>query len=209
MDLLKHLNWRYATKVMNGQKVSDEKIDYILEAIRMAPTSSGLQQFEVFVVKSDELKEKIKPIANNQSVITECSHLLIFAAWDNYTEDRLNFTFENMQNIRGFSKRWDEYRKRLIERYVSRPKEQNFNHTARQSYIPFSFAIMAAAEQKVDATPIEGFNPAALDELLGFNEKGLKSTTLLTLGYRDEQNDWSLTMKKVRKSKTDLITVLD
>ena len=82
MELLDKLNWRYATKAMNGEKVPQEKIDAILEAASLAPTSSGLQPFEILVITNPELKEKIKAIAWNQSVVTDCSHLLVFAAWD-------------------------------------------------------------------------------------------------------------------------------
>lgn len=208
MSLLKTLNWRYATKAMNGQAVEQEKIDYILEAIRMAPTSSGLQPFEVFIVKSPELKEKIKPIANNQSVITDCSHLLVFAAWDNYTEENINQAFKTIHDIRGFNEQLDQYSQRLKAMYLPRPAAENFNHAARQVYIAFGFGIVAAAEQQVDATPIEGFNPAELDTLLELGKKGLKSVTLLPLGYRDEANDWLLPQKKARKSKEELFTEL-
>ena len=85
MELLDKLNWRYATKAMNGQKIPQEKINNIIEAISLAPTSSGLQPFEVYVVTNQEVKDKIKPIAWNQSVVSDCSHLLVFAAWDTYT----------------------------------------------------------------------------------------------------------------------------
>ncbi|WP_417368006.1 nitroreductase family protein [Flavobacterium beibuense] len=209
MEFLEHLNWRYATKAMNGEKIADDKINRILEAVRLAPTSSGLQPFEVLVVKGEELKNKIMPVANNQTVIRDCSHLLIFAAWDNYTEERITETFKSMYAVRGFSEKWDEYRQFLIKSYVNRPAEVNYNHAAHQAYIAFSFAIAAAATEKVDATPIEGFNPAALDELLGLDKKGFKSVLLLPLGYRDEEKDWLLTMKKARKSKDELIKELD
>ena len=83
--LIDCLNWRYATKKMNpGKRVSQEKVERILEAARLAPTSSGLQPFEIVVVTSAEVRTRIKPIAWNQSQITDCSHLLVFAAWDNY-----------------------------------------------------------------------------------------------------------------------------
>lgn len=205
MNLLDHLQWRYATKAMNGKPVADEKIDYILEAIRMAPTSSGLQPFKVFVVKDQALKEKIKPIAFNQSVITDCSHLLVFTSWANYTAENIGKTFEHLHAVRGFDQGMDDYRKRVEGMYVPRPADVNFAHTARQAYIAFGIAIAAAAEQQVDATPMEGFDPAALDELLALPEKGLRSVTLLPLGYRDEEKDWLLNKKKVRKSKEELI----
>src|SRR5690554_4722049 len=88
MSIIPALEWRYATKKMNGEKVSDQKITSVLEAIRLAPTSSGLQPFEVLVITSQKVKEEIKKLAYNQSQIAECSHLLVFAAWDHYTVDR-------------------------------------------------------------------------------------------------------------------------
>ena len=102
MSFIDKLNERYATKAMNGEVVPQEKIDTILEAIRLAPTSSGLQPFEVLVVTNAEIKASIKKIAWNQEQVTDCSHLLVFAAWDNYTEDRINHMFDLTNEIRGF-----------------------------------------------------------------------------------------------------------
>jgi nitroreductase/dihydropteridine reductase len=210
MELLDKLNWRYATKSMNGEKVPQEKVDNILEAISLAPTSSGLQPFEVFVITNQEVKEKIKPIAWNQSVITDCSHLLVFAAWDTYTADRINKMFDLTNTVRGFENEgWENYRQMLLSSYPQKDAEENFNHAAKQAYIAFSQGIAAAALQEVDSTPIEGFDPAALDEILGLKDKGLKSCVVLSLGYRNIENDWLASLKKVRKSKEDLITVID
>jgi len=210
MELLDKLNWRYATKAMNGKKVPQEKIDNIIEAISLAPTSSGLQPFEVFVITNQEVKEKIKPIAWNQSVITDCSHLLVFAAWDTYTADRINKMFDLTNSVRGFENEgWENYRQMLLNSYPQRDAKKNFNHAAKQAYIAFSQAIAAAAFEAVDSTPLEGFNPKALDEILGLREKGLKSCVMLTLGYRDSETDWLVNLKKVRKSKEDLVTIVD
>lgn len=207
MELLDKLNWRYAAKAMNGQKVSQDKIDNIIEAISLAPTSSGLQPFEVFVITNQEVKEKIKPKAWNQSVITDCSHLLVFAAWDTYTADRINKQFDLTNEVRGFKNEgWENYRQMLLGMYPQQDAEVNFNHAAKQAYIAFSQAMTAAAFQGVDSTPIEGFDPKAVDEILGLKEKGLRSCVLLTLGYRDAEKDWLVNLKKVRKSKEDLVT---
>ncbi len=207
MELLDKLNWRYATKSMNGKKVPQEKIDHIIEAISLAPTSSGLQPFEVFVITNQEVKEKIKPIAFNQSVITDCSHLLVFAAWDTYTAERINKMFDLTNTVRGFKNEgWENYRQMLLNSYPQRDAEENFHHAAKQAYIAFSQAIAAAAFEQVDATPLEGFNPSALDELLGLRTKGLRSCVLLPLGYRDADKDWLVNLKKIRKSREDLIT---
>jgi nitroreductase len=207
MELLDKLNWRYAAKAMNGEKVPQEKIDNIIEAISLAPTSSGLQPFEVFVITNQEVKEQIKTIAWNQSVITDCSHLLVFAAWDTYTAERINKMFDLTNTVRGFKNEgWENYRQMLLNSYPQRDAEVNFNHAAKQAYIAFSQAITAAAFEEVDATPIEGFDPAALDKILGLKEKGLRSCVILTLGYRATEKDWLVKLKKVRKSKEDLIT---
>lgn len=210
MELLDKLNWRYAAKAMNGEKVTEDKIERILEAARLAPTSSGLQPFEIFVIKNQEIKEKIKPIAWNQSVITDCSHLLVFAAWDTYTADRINYMFDLTNKIRGFENEgWENYRQMLLSSYPQKDAEENFNHAAKQAYIAFSQAIIAAAYEGVDTTPLEGFDPAAVDEILGLREKGLRSAVLLPIGYRKEDKDWLVNLVKVRKPMKELVSVIE
>jgi len=209
MELLDKLNWRYAAKAMNGKKVAQEKIDNIIEAVSLAPTSSGLQPFEIIVITNQRIKEKIKPIAWNQSVITDCSHLFVFAAWDTYTADRINKMFDLTNTIRGFKNEgWENYRQMLLNSYPQKDAQENFNHAAKQAYIAFSQAIAAAAFERVDSTPLEGFDPDALDKILGLREKGLRSCVMLPIGYRDDKNDWLVNLTKVRKSKEDLVTVI-
>ncbi|WP_144892303.1 nitroreductase family protein [Flavobacterium tiangeerense] len=210
MELIDKLKWRYAAKAMNGEKVSQEKLDTILEAAILAPTSSGLQPFEIMVVTNQEIKEKIRVIGWNQSVITDCSHLLVFAAWDTYTAERINTMFDLTNEIRGFKNEgFENYRQMLLSSYPQKDPEVNFQHAARQAYIAFSMAIAAAAFEGVDTTPIEGFDPDALDEILGLREKGLRSCVILPVGYRDAKNDWLSDLVKVRKSKSDLVTFID
>jgi len=210
MELLDKLNWRYAAKAMNGEKVAQEKIDNIIEAISLAPTSSGLQPFEIIVITNQTIKEKIKPIAWNQSVITDCSHLFVFAAWDTYTADRINKMFDLTNTIRGFKNEgWENYRQMLLKSYPQKDEQENFNHAAKQAYIAFSLAIAAAAFEEIDSTPLEGFDPDALDEILGLREKGLRSCVMLPIGYRDDKNDWLVNLAKIRKSKEDLVTVVE
>lgn len=207
MSLIETLHWRYATKKMNGNTVPQEKLDYILEAARLAPSSSGLQPYEILVISNRELLEKIKPIAFNQSQITDCSHLLVFAAWENYTMEKISAVFDNTVTERGMpATAMDDYKNRLWSMYEPKGTEWHFNHAARQSYISLGIALAAAAEQQVDATPMEGFMSEELDKLLGLAEKGLKSTFIVPLGYRDEANDWLAKLKKVRTSKADFIT---
>ena len=209
MELLEKLRWRYAAKAMNGKKVAQEKIDNIVEAISLSPTSSGLQPFEVFIIENQEVKEKIRPISWNQSVVTDCSHLMVFAAWDTYTADRINKMFDLTNTVRGTKNEgWENYRQVLLNSYPQKDAEVNFNHAAKQAYIAFSQAMTAAAYEGLDSTPLEGFEPDALDEILGLRAKGLRSCVMLAVGYRDADNDWLVNLKKVRKSKEDLVTVI-
>lgn len=206
MSLIEALNWRYATKKMNGQAVPQDKVDLILEAARLAPTSSGLQPYKVIVITNPDLKQTLLPHSFNQSQIIDSSHLLVFAAWDTYTEDRINGVFAHTHNERGTPpESTTDYQKMLVGNYVPRTEEVNFNHAARQAYIGLGMALAEAAIQKVDATPMEGFNNAQYDEILGLKAKGLKSVAILPLGYRDETGDWLVNLKKVRQPKSEFI----
>ena len=210
MSFIEKLNERYAAKAMNGQVVPQEKVDNILEAIRLAPTSSGLQPFEVFVITNAEIKAEIRKIAWNQSQVTDCSHLLVFAAWDHYTADRINYMFDLTNEIRGFENEgWENYRKQLLATYPQKPQSENFEHAARQTYLALMTGMTQAVYEGVDSTPMEGFDPAALDEILGLKEKNLRSTVMLPLGYREVEKDWLVNLKKVRKSMSDMVTTIE
>jgi nitroreductase / dihydropteridine reductase len=208
MDLIQKLQWRYATKKMNPAKaVSQDKVDRILEAARLAPTSSGLQPYEIYVVSSPEVRAKIKPIAWNQSPITDGSHLLVFAAWDNYTAERINWMFDYTNDVRGFKNEgWENYRQMLLKNYPARDPEVNFQHAARQAYIGLSAAMIAAAEEEVDSCPMEGFDGKSLDDILGLRAKGLRSVAILPLGYRQEEGDWLVKLQKVRRPRELFVT---
>lgn len=208
MELLDRLNWRYATKKMNPTKsVPQDKVDRIIEAARLAPTSSGLQPFEVIVVTNPEVRQKIQAIAWNQAQVTEGSHLLVFAAWDHYTAERINHMFDYTNEVRGFTNEgWENYRQMLLKTYPAREAEVNFQHAARQAYIGFGASVIAAAFEGVDCTPMEGFDAAALDEILGLRARSLRSVTLLPLGYRQEEGDWLAKLPKVRRPREQFVS---
>ncbi|MCF4008824.1 NAD(P)H-dependent oxidoreductase [Rheinheimera sp. UJ63] len=206
-NTLELLNWRYATKKMRPDAiVPAEKLDIILESIRLSASSSGLQPYQVLVVTDDALKAQIRKVAWDQSQVTDCSHLLVFAAWDNYTPERINMMFDLVNEQRGFKNEgWEAYRQKLLAYYPQRPAEQNFEHAARQAYIGLGSALIAAAEQEVDSTPMEGFEPEHVDRILGLAELGLKSVILLPLGYREAGADWLVDLKKVRRDSADFL----
>jgi nitroreductase len=208
MNLIELLTWRYATKKMDASRVvPQDKVERIIEAARLAPTSSGLQPFEVISVTNHEVRERIRAIAWNQAQVTECSHLLVFAAWDNYTAERINHMFDHTNEVRGFrNEGWEAYRQQLLATYPQRSAEVNFEHAARQAYIGFGTAVIAAAEEQVDATPMEGFDPAKLDEILDLRARGLRSVVMLPLGYRQVEGDWLVKLAKVRRPRDQFVS---
>ncbi|MCS3532233.1 NAD(P)H-dependent oxidoreductase [Chryseobacterium sp. JUb7] len=200
MSLIENLNWRHAVKAYDPtKKVSEQDLHKILEAARLAPTSSGLQPFRVIVVENQELKEKMVQGALNPEVMRDSSHVLVFAAWDSYSNEKIDkvydFTTDERELPRG---RFGSYTDKIKEMYDAQTPEEHFAHTARQTYIALGFALAQAAELEIDSTPAEGFSNEVVDEILGLKELGLKSVSLLYLGYRDEDKDWMASMKKVR-----------
>ncbi|MEI8087571.1 MAG: nitroreductase family protein [Paludibacter sp.] len=211
MELLDALNWRYATKKFDSTKKVDQSlVNKIVEAARLAPTSSGLQPFELFVITNQELKNKLVSVSFDQQIVADCSHLLVFAAWDNYTAERIDQIYALTTTEREQpADRYSAYTDRLKNLYLQKPAEQNFTHAAHQAFISLGFAIAEAASLKVDATPVGGFIPAEVDKLLNLTEKGLKSVVLLPIGYRDEANDWLANLKKVRNPMDKFMTLID
>jgi len=207
-QLLEQLQWRYATKKMDSAKVvPQDKVDRIVEAARLAPTSSGLQPFELIVISNAEIRKQIRAVSNDQSQITDGSHLLVFAAWDNYTSERINHMFDLNVSMRGGTNDgWENYRQMLLNNYPARDPQVNFEHAARQAYIALGFSLIAAAAEEVDSTPMEGFKPEAVDEILNLSAKGLRSVAIMPLGYRAIGQDWLENLVKVRRPLSEFLT---
>ncbi|RPE67363.1 nitroreductase [Pacificibacter maritimus] len=208
---LDKLNWRYATKKMDPSKpVSEENVAKIVEAIRMAPSSSGTQPYNVFVVSNPEVRAQLSEAAFGQQQLVDGSHVIVFAAWDNYTEERISSIVDVHVDVRGGERKpVNDYYDGLRGKLLPRDPEVNFEHAARQAYIGLGFGLAAAAELGVDTTPMEGFIPEKVDEILGLAELGLKSAVILTIGTRDAENDWLLPQKKVRRSVESFVTKID
>lgn len=200
MSLIEDLNWRHAVKAYQPkEKVAQEKIDKIVEAARLAPTSSGLQPFRVIVVENQDLKNKLAEGALNPDCMRDASHIIIFAAWDRYTAERIDEVYDYTTDERDLPRgRFGSYTDKLKSIYLPEEAEENFAHTARQSYIALGLALAQAAELKVDTTPVEGFDNAVIDKVLDLGKHGLKSVSLMYVGVADPENDWIAPMKKVR-----------
>ncbi|MEN9297369.1 MAG: hypothetical protein RJA42_1638 [Bacteroidota bacterium] len=206
MSLIDSLSWRYATKRMTGNKVSAEKIDALLEAIRLSASGFGLQPYKILVIENPELKAKIQPIAYGQPQAVESSHLLVFAAWNDITEAQIDAFIQLVADTRGLSvDMLGDYRGAIAGSLLGRPVEAKQNWADRQAYLAMGTALAAAGELKIDTTPMEGFIPAQLDELLGLEAMGLHSVLILAVGERDAANDFMANAAKVRYAKEDLV----
>lgn len=204
MSITAALQWRYATKRMTGAKIPGEKMNAILDAISLAPSSFGLQPYSILVIENEEMRRKIKPIATMQPQITEASALLVFAAWENITSAKINTYIARVASERNVSVESLKKMKELIDALLHNSASDNLAWSSKQAYLALGVALVAAAEEKIDSTPMEGFDKTRLDELLNLEEKGLRSSVLMTLGYRDVKNDSLVNLKKVRREKEDL-----
>jgi nitroreductase len=206
MDILEALQWRYAPKRMTGERLPQEKVDIILEAARLAPTADGIQPFRIVQITDRQLLATIRPIAYHQPQITEASHLLVFAAWEDVTRESIDEFFNRCETERGLAPGTQQAAAdKLKARFAGYSAEQRAQWAAHQAYIGLGVAIAAAALEKIDASPMEGFRNAELDRLLDLPVRGLRSYALLALGYRDIHNDKLVHLKKVRRPTEEFV----
>jgi nitroreductase / dihydropteridine reductase len=208
MSLINDLNWRYATKSMNGAIVPQEKLDSILEATNLAATSYGLQPYTILVVSNPAVKEKLQAAAYGQAQVGTASHILVFTVPEKITPEAIGAFISNVATTRSMPvEMLDGYKGMILGTVGALPAEQQQIWAAKQAYIALGTALVAAAEQKVDACPMEGFDKAQFDEILGLAAKGLKSVVMLPLGFRAAE-DASAGYKKVRKVSADMFQLI-
>lgn len=208
MNILDTLRWRYASKAMNGEKVAQEKVNKILEAINLAPTSLGMQAYKVFVVENQDLKNRLCEVSKDQQPVAGCSHLLIFAA----RTELADRDFDAYQKALKSAGKDDETCTRYMQKikgYVGGIDSNKIpGWLICQTYIALGVACVAAANEQIDSVPMEGFDKEKVDEILSLKEKGYTSTLLLPLGYRDQENDWNANGHKVRKGVDNLVELI-
>ena len=201
MKLLESLQWRYATKKMNGNKIPTDKLNTILEATKLAPSSYGLTPYQVVVVEDENLKQQLQGACYGQTQLMDSSAVLVFSTWSDITEVGVNAYMNEIASQRGISvDLLTDFSNMLNNSIKGMTEEQKTTWAQKQTYIGLGFALVAAAIEGVDSTPMEGFSPQKVDEILGLKDLGLKSSVILTLGYRDADNDYLAPLKKVRWS---------
>ncbi|WP_445717457.1 NAD(P)H-dependent oxidoreductase [Flavobacterium sp.] len=206
---IENQNWRYATKKFDAtKKISDKDLETLKEAIRLSSSSYGLQLYKVFIIENPELRAKLQPVSWGQSQIVDASHLLVFANIVDVQEHHIDEYVQNIAATRGLSiedlKGYSDFMKSKI---VPLSVEQKSNWTAKQTYLALGNLINAAAELKIDVTPMEGFEPEKYNEILGLNELGLNASLVAPIGYRHEE-DATQHYAKVRKSTKELFETI-
>ena len=202
-------NWRYATKKFDtNKKISDSDLEILKEAIRLSSSSYGLQPYKVLLVENPELRAKIQPAAWGQSQIVDASHLFVFANMVNVGEKEIDTYVNNIAETRGIPvENIAGYGDFMKSKIASLPEDVKNTWAAKQTYLALGNLLNAAAELQIDATPMEGFEPEKVNEILGLNALGLNATLIATVGYRHEE-DANQHVKKVRKSKEELFIKL-
>jgi nitroreductase len=206
MSLLDSLKWRYAVKRMNGNKIPEATMNTILEATKLAPSSFGLTPYNIIVIEDEATRKKLQPHFYNQPQVGESSALVIFATWNSITEKEVAQYMQEIADERGVPvESLNDFASYINGSIKNLTAEQLQIWAAKQTYIALGFTMVAAATEMIDATPMEGFKPDAVDEALGLKELGLHSAVAVTLGYRDAANDYLSGAKKVRRASEKLI----
>jgi len=204
--ILEQLNWRYAAKSYDAaKKVSDEDWETLENALVLAPSSFGIQPYKFIVVTDREMKEKLKPAAWGQAQITDSSHLVVVTYKKTLTDADIEHFVDRIVEVRGVPRETLNDYENIMKDSAKKAVEGNYIETwnSRQAYIALGFLLETAALMKIDATPIEGFDAAQFDEILGLDD--YSAVVLCAVGYRQAETDWLAPLPKVRFPKEELI----
>ena len=203
--LIESMQWRAAVKKYTSQKLSDEQMTTLLEAIRLAPSSFGLQPTKVVVVTNPEVREKLKAAGYGQAQIAESSALVVFAVETVLDDAFVDRFIASISETRGVpTEALADYAAMMKGSLSSKTPEQRIDWAARQAYLLLGVLVTAAAVEGIDVGPMEGFDPKQFDEILGLTEKGLASKVMAAVGFRDETDPY-LAMKKVRYPMNEVV----
>jgi nitroreductase len=204
-NFITNANWRYATKKFDTtKKISKQDLETLKEAIRLSASSFGLQPYRILIIENPELRAKLQPAAWGQSQIVDASQLIVFANITNFGETEIDASIANTTKTRGLPadalKGYGDFMKSKI---VILPEDVRNTWASKQTYLALGNLMNAASELKIDVTPMEGFEPTQVNEILGLGKLGLNATLLATIGYRHEE-DATQHYAKVRKSNEEL-----
>ena len=209
-DVLEQLKWRYATKKFDASKrLSEEKLSILKESFNLTATSYGLQPLKMIILSNPDLKKLLVPITMDQDQVENASHVLVICTEtkidSDYIKDHFNLVVKIRSTPREILSSFEEY---LVTSFSDKQSDELNIWSTNQAYLALGNLLTVCAIEKIDACPIEGFDPDKYDELLQLNEKGLQSVIVLAVGYRAEDDMFS-GFDKVRKGVNEVIIEMD
>ena len=206
---LDHQKWRYATKKFDAsKKITTEDLNTLKEAIRLSSSSYGLQLYKVFIIDNPEIRAQLQPAAWGQSQITEASHLFVFANQTTIDQDDINGYLKNAEQTRNLPEgTLNAYGDFMKSKLIPLAEDSKKVWTAKQTYLALANLMNAAAELKIDTTPMEGFDPVQFNAILGLDKLNLNAAVVAAVGYRHKDDD-TQHYTKVRKSNNELFITL-
>lgn len=206
MDTIKNLEWRYAVKKFDENKLLTSDKCHILErAFNLTATSYGLQPIKLVVVHDKEIQRKLKGFSYGQKQVAQASHVFVICIEERIDQDFIHDYFNRVQEIRNTSNEiLDPFKGALVENFSNKEIEEVRNWATNQAYLALGTLLTVCAMEGIDSCPMEGFEPKAYDSLLGLDKKKLNSVLVLPVGYRAE-DDFFAGLKKVRRNLEDSI----
>lgn len=209
MQLLENLKWRYATKIFEpNRKIEPRDLNYLKEAIQLSVSSYGLQLYKVLIIEDPELRLKLKAASYDQDQITDASKLIVFCHYTEVTDELVDSFIERTATARGKTysevKGYGDFIKRQLN---AKNPEQLRQWVAKQTYLAMGNLLTACAELRIDACPMEGFEPELYDEILELRKENLQSSLIVPIGYRSHKDE-SQHFKKVRRPESELFELV-
>lgn len=209
MELLTHLQWRYATKKFDTtKKVSSDELEKLKEAIQLSVSSYGLQLYKVLIIENAAIREQLKPVSWNQSQITDASHLFVFCNYTDVSSEAIDDFIKQTAETRNLDlERLKGYGDFIKTKLAEKSEEKKSSWLQSQTYLALGNLLNACAELKIDACPMEGFEPDAYNKILGLDKQGLNAAVIAPIGFRHIE-DHTIGLKKVRKPLEQLFDII-
>jgi nitroreductase len=209
-NTIEKLQWRYATKKFDSRRIlSEEKLNILKDTFNLTATSYGLQPLKLVIVSNQKIKEQLMPLTYNQAQVRDASHVLIFCIEKNIDSQFISEHFKRVEDERQTPRTiLEPFEKALISNFSKKEAHEIRHWMSNQLYLTLGALLTVCAMEKIDACPIEGFEPEKYDQLLGLEEKSLESVIVLPVGYRDE-SDFFINLKKVRRGVEELVVNID
>ena len=205
-SILEKLNWRYAAKQYDAaKKISSEDWETLENSLKLAPSSFGIQPYKFIVITDQETREKLKPAAWGQPQITDASHLVVFAYKKTLTDTDIEHYVDRIVEVRNTSRETLTDYENIMKGSAKKAVDEGYIEVwnSRQAYIALGFLLETAALLGIDATPMEGFDAAQFNEILGLTD--YSAVVVAAVGYRDAEKDWLANLPKVRMPDDELI----